>query len=905
MTRPLTSTELQYVRTDNQASALFLALPASHVVFAAQVDGTPGSLDSVVSIAYHTVTTGAYTDIKPMMTLWVGSAGGKYDLGIARIRKAADSSHLYIGETSSLNLVDGDCLTVVDDFLPWNRYGRIKTSDPVTTYADYDIDFSDQYTSPNPVANLGPDAVIYKTDYTISSGSPASVMFDGSGSYMPDGSGLAYWAWGALGSNISVISGGATQNPTYQVTAAGTYKIYCTLTATNGKSTTGWRTITVFDATHPPVNQFNVQNMPSCDRDNDGGWSFSVRMYDQAAFDSVKDRQQVILFARDWYGDLTSLTGTGISFTASTKTIHAASGLDVFLTGATIHISGSAHNDGFYSVKTGAVATALVVNENLTDEGAGADITISIFQGVTEISLGPITGRENIICEGWIAKESLHYDPNGAYVDFTIEGMAYWLDRETEYILGIDDVDAASTDWIYIYHMTLDFGWFTVLYWRSTLCFIADYYQTGDTRPIPILSEQEGSLWAQLKSSAWNNILAIPCCNRYGQLYVFIPPELIPSASRSGIPVVMTVTTNDTELGKMDLAREPQSKTAFLAGASGDYAWGSGGIATARLAYSPGHAYRQFGISDTLPQIVASQAQLNLANALYLARANNNYPNVPVILAQNNRFIDCAPAQFVYIDRAASDNPRDVEFVGNVIPNRVTLSFDAKLGFLSCQMVGYAETFEGLVVAGVVQTPLSVDGTVPGVTPPDVIPIPPLPPVPSFTVPPVPLPTYPSLPWATMPGSGLIAMLAMSGTYEIDDNGFGSSVGLSHNDFTNIISYNIAPYFTWSNVGIYFYVTCLQAGVYFIHLHTSGDLTGDGTNAKQMSSSIQQKRGSSPVDTITSISVSRIGTSGYCTGDPSALLAANAGDEILVNLSANYPDLCSSVACRLEIQKLI
>ena len=721
MTRAINGLEPAYLRSPNQASALKLAFPESHIIFEAQVNQTVTTTDSIVELTYYCPPSAYddYTQILPGMTVWFGPVVNDYSLGIARIRKVADGTKIYIGETSDIKLTDGIWFTVVDDFLPWVRYGRDKTVDPVTVYMDWDIDYSDQYANPNPVVNMGVDGVIYKPDSVIDGGHPATLDFNDVDSFMPDGSAIATHLWEALGSDISIVND-TTPTPTFSVTATGTWKVSDTITGTNGKSTTAWRTIVAYDLTHPPVNQFNLTSMPTCDRDNDGGWNFSVRMYDQAALASVKDRQQVILFARDWYGDVTSLTATDIAFDAATKTISAAAGLDVFGTSATIQIAGSVNNDGIYTVKTGAVATAIVINEALKDESAGASITINVLFAQTEISLGPVVSRENIICMGWIAKESLHYDPNGAYVDFTVQGMAYWLNQAIEYILGIEDTDSTSHSWLQIHHMTWDMGLFALLYWRSTLCFIADYFPTGDTRAIPVMSEQEGSLWAQIKSSAWNNLLAIPCCNRYGQLYVFIPPELIPSgAPRSSIPTVMTVTTSDLELGKLDLAREPLPKTSFLAGAGGEYSFGSGGVATARIAYSPGHAYKQWGVPDTLPQIVVTgQAQLNSLNSLYIARANNTYPSIPLSFAQNNRFIDCAPGQFIYLDRSSVDNPREVEFAGNVIPSKVTLTFDPKLGFMSCQVQGYAETFEDLVITGTVPAPAAPNVPAPVVVPP-------------------------------------------------------------------------------------------------------------------------------------------------------------------------------------------
>ena len=679
--RPLTTTELSLVSSPNQASKLYLAFPESHVVFAAQVNGTPSSLDKVVKIAYDNVTAGAYTDIPVMSTLWVGTAAGLYDKGIARIRLAADATYLYIGETSSINFADGDYLTVVNDFLFWQRFPRQRTTKPETTYADWDIKFEDQnpYVHPNPVVNMGPDAVIYVPDGVISTGNPASTSFDASGSFMPDGSAIASHLFVAYGTGIS-ITNPTTATPTVTVTQTGTWKISDTATGANGKTTTAWRTVVAFDQTHPPVNQFNLTTMPSGDLSS-GGWSFTVRMYDQAAFASVKDRQQVILFARDWY-------------TASDGTL-------------------------------------------------------------TEISLGPITDRENIICEGWIDKQTMHFDPNGAYVDFTVQGLAFWMDQGTQYILGISDKDGTSSDWINIHHMTWDFGLFAVLYWHTTLCFMADYYPTGDTRPVLGMSEAEGSLWAQLKSSAWSNLLALNGCNRYGQFFAFIPPDLIPSASRSGIPVIMDASKSDTELGKTDIDRITTPPVGFLAAAAGKYAWGSNQIASELLAYAPGSAYGQFGKPDTsMPQIlVTSQAQFNNLTALYISRLNNVYLTVPIPLVQNNRFVDIAPAQFVHLHRDASDNPRGIEFDGNVIPNKVTLTFDAKSGFLQTEVDGYAETFEDLVVTGALPSP----------TPPT-----------SPVLPPTPLPIYPPTPWQT-PGSGIKGALVANGTFQIAYEGIFSA----------------------------------------------------------------------------------------------------------------------------------
>jgi hypothetical protein len=643
------------LRSPNQAMITLLAFPESHVIFTALINQTFTSLDSVVEITYDNANPyiGDYTDIEPNMTLWIGSGAGKYDLGIARIRKDATSTKIYIGASSDLHLANNLYLTVVDEMLPWIRYTRQKSNTDI--YVDQDISYSDQYAHPSPFVNMGPDRVINKPSTVISIANPATITFDSSGSFMPDGTTIASRAWGALGDGIT-ITNDTIDVPTFHITQTGTWRIWETITGTNGKVTTGWRTLVAFDKTHPPVNQFNLTQSPTTSKE-DGGMFFSVKLYDQAAIANVRERQQVILFARDFYTD--------------------SSGV------------------------------------------------------IQEISLGPVTDCENVVCIGWIAKESISFDPNGAYVEFTVQGIKYWLDQMPQWILGIDDKDTANSTWLEYYHLTMDLGMASLLYWRSTIPFIADVYLTGDTRAVPSLVADEGSLWSQIKQMAWINYLAVPLCNRYNQLYVRINQQFIPSSSRSLIPLIMDVEKQDLEQGKFKADRDTTTPTAFLAGAAGEYASGSSGIATVRLAFSPGHSYKQWGKTDTLPNIVVTnQAQLNVLNSLYIANSNNPYKNVPLSLASNNRFIDICPSQIVHHQRDAGDSPRDVEFDNNLIPVRVTYDFNAKTGTMFTEISAEAEVFEDLVVTG----------TVPAVTPPGETPIVPI------TVPPyIPMPFLPTI----------------------------------------------------------------------------------------------------------------------------------------------------------------
>ncbi|GAH41985.1 unnamed protein product, partial [marine sediment metagenome] len=71
------------------------------------------------------------------------------------------------------------------------------------------------------------------------------------------------------------------------------------------------------------------------------------------------------------------VTGTTIAFDATTKEIRdSKEGLAGFLTGERIKVTGSAKNDGTYTVATGELEGKIVVSEDLMDEVAGDSITI-------------------------------------------------------------------------------------------------------------------------------------------------------------------------------------------------------------------------------------------------------------------------------------------------------------------------------------------------------------------------------------------------------------------------------------------------------------------------------------------------------------------------------------------------
>lgn len=110
------------------------------------------------------------------------------------------------------------------------------------------------------------------------------------------------------------------------------------------------------------------------------------------------------------------VTDTTIAFVSATKKITDTNdGLAVFTTGDKIKVTGSADNDGNYTVATGGVAGEIVVSESLVDENWGESITIETRETIYEFTFSGIKPS--------IEADETYYIV--VYRDFTVSSTNY------------------------------------------------------------------------------------------------------------------------------------------------------------------------------------------------------------------------------------------------------------------------------------------------------------------------------------------------------------------------------------------------------------------------------------------------------------------------------------------------
>lgn len=283
------SISYELIRSKRQAAQWFALIDQPPTMFTARVNQSFSSYDQVAEITYDLegiTPQGVYTDILPDMTLLIGSTEGGSERGIARIRKAATDTVLYIGVESQIAIQDNDYLTVLAAFEPWVKHPRITTN---VIKMDYDIAYSNQHSQPNPAPVLGLDAIVELTEESV------EVGFDGSDSYVITDDPLSFtWAC----ATAAAVEDEDTATPVFTFDTAGRHLVSCTVTVdATGKTTTGYRLVYVLDDSYRPLLEAEIEEIET---DIDvGGAAVELSVHGDLA--GVRPRAKVWIISKDYF----------------------------------------------------------------------------------------------------------------------------------------------------------------------------------------------------------------------------------------------------------------------------------------------------------------------------------------------------------------------------------------------------------------------------------------------------------------------------------------------------------------------------------------------------------------------------------------------------------------------------
>lgn len=219
----------------------------------------------LAQVTFDTVTVGAFGDISQNMTVLFGTTSGADDLGRQRVRKAATSTVLYIGESSQgtrdgeVNPADNMFITVLNERRIWAIPPRGDLSTKVLN-KDYDATLVTGGRNfglrPGPLASGG----CYKAAIVDSVTALATFKYDGTNSILVSpGSTLTSYAWDVIDGTITV--GSASTSTITATFPVGRRYVKLTVTDSNGDAHTCYILTLALDPNHAtwfPITDFEI-----------------------------------------------------------------------------------------------------------------------------------------------------------------------------------------------------------------------------------------------------------------------------------------------------------------------------------------------------------------------------------------------------------------------------------------------------------------------------------------------------------------------------------------------------------------------------------------------------------------------------------------------------------------------
>lgn len=290
--RELTTDEKILIESQHQGSDYSILIRRPNIIFKARLNGVPDTSDMVLEINFDD-PTGTLANVRNDMTLFLGSVEEGKDLGVLRIRKEPISGTFYVSENSDVTYIDNSYITIVDDIRLVQKHLKIIDRE---IFLDGDIEYDDQHVDFDPIIIMGTHKVKRYEGIEI------FFDFDASESYVFDST-MASYHFEAP--DCSSISGENTATPEIGFSQTGSFPIYCTGTAANGKSTTAVRYVFIPGEGYEPL-EANITKNPLTNSDK-GSWDYSVSVIANSPDFLVEDNIRgslVLLTSKDVYNGI-------------------------------------------------------------------------------------------------------------------------------------------------------------------------------------------------------------------------------------------------------------------------------------------------------------------------------------------------------------------------------------------------------------------------------------------------------------------------------------------------------------------------------------------------------------------------------------------------------------------------
>lgn len=250
------------------------------------------------SVVYDTGTGSGFATIEAGQVLEVDTADGLKWVRVKAISGNQTAGTLTLAE-NAIDWADNLAIRVLH-FYP--IVGIPPTIRSGVFYKDFDVAYSTQNNTPNPVAIIGSHRV-----GTLSGGTIDFALNSSSSYAIANGASISSRVWSCVhnGGATSGISFSSTTaaNPTLTITEAGQYWLKCVATDSNSKIQATYRAIFVYDSSTLPYKDFTVSGL-SGDWQT-GGYRFNAQVTGDVELSDFPDRTLVVLWYENTYSGVT------------------------------------------------------------------------------------------------------------------------------------------------------------------------------------------------------------------------------------------------------------------------------------------------------------------------------------------------------------------------------------------------------------------------------------------------------------------------------------------------------------------------------------------------------------------------------------------------------------------------
>ena len=285
----LSAGQLVDLRTKKQTSSFKLSILKPVALLTALVNNV-AIARGARTIAFDTGTGSGFATIEAGQTLIVTTADGLQRVRVKSISGSQASGSIVVAE-NSISWADNQAFSIYHLYDIWPIPLTIRGG---VFFKDYDLAYSTQNLTPNPVAIIGSHRtgtlVAGTIDFSLNSSSSYAIA---SGATISS----RVWSCVHMGGGTSGISFSSTTaaNPTLTITEAGQYWLKCIVTDSNSKTQATYRAIFVYDSATLPYTSFTASGL-SGDWQT-GGYRFNIEATGDIELSDFPDRTLVVL----WY----------------------------------------------------------------------------------------------------------------------------------------------------------------------------------------------------------------------------------------------------------------------------------------------------------------------------------------------------------------------------------------------------------------------------------------------------------------------------------------------------------------------------------------------------------------------------------------------------------------------------